>query len=194
LHDVTGVGPASDEPTGSEGSVPIETTSIDRVADGVGHPLDPRYITLRRRSGWIRAGVQSLMLLAVVGAALTLGPLPIGSLWMLLVIWGVASTGLMWLSQAWPKIAYRHASYRVDADGIEIRRGVIWRVVMNVPRSRVQHTDVSQGPWERSLALGTLAIYTAGTHHAMVALPGLAHERALRIREHLLPRSAHDVV
>jgi membrane protein YdbS with pleckstrin-like domain len=91
-------------------------------------------------------------------------------------------------------VAYRHASYRVDELGIEIRRGVFWRTVVNVPRSRVQHTDVSQGPLERRYGLGTLAIYTAGTDHARVGLAGLEHGRALAIRSHLLPAGGGDAV
>ena len=42
--------------------------------------------------------------------------------------------------------------------------------------------------------LGTLVIYTAGTEHARVHLPGLDHRVALRIRDHLLARMADDVV
>jgi len=85
-------------------------------------------------------------------------------------------------------IDYRHASYRLDEQCLEIRRGVFWRTIVTVPRSRVQHTDVSQGPLERRLGLGTLVVYTAGTDHARVSLGGLEHARALRIREQLLPR------
>jgi hypothetical protein len=66
--------------------------------------------------------------------------------------------------------------------------------VITVPRTRVQHTDVSQGPIERRFGLGTLVVYTAGTDHAMVALSGLDHGRALMIREHLLPAAAGDAV
>jgi membrane protein YdbS with pleckstrin-like domain len=82
----------------------------------------------------------------------------------------------------------------VDGRGIEIRRGVVWRKVINVPRSRVQHTDVSQGPLERVHGLGTLAIYTAGTDHAEVSLHGLDHQTSLRIRDHLLPGETSDAV
>ena len=53
--------------------------------------------------------------------------------------------------------------YRVDADEIEIWSGVLWRQAVVVPRSRVQHIDVSQGPIERSYGLATLSIHTAGT-------------------------------
>ena len=44
-----------------------------------------------------------------------------------------------------------------------------------MPRSRIQHTDVTQGPFERWLGLGTLVIYTAGTEHAAVPIEGLPH-------------------
>jgi hypothetical protein len=82
----------------------------------------------------------------------------------------------------------------VDAGGIEIREGVVWRAVTNVPRSRVQHTDVSQGPLERRFGIGTLVIHTAGTDSAVVSLRGLTHESALAIRDHLLPREEPDAV
>ena len=97
-------------------------------------------------------------------------------------------------SASWPPRAYRYTSYRVDDQSIEIRRGVWFRVVINVPRSRVQHIDVSQGPIERRYDLGTLIIYTAGTEHAKVELEGLEHGRAMLIREHLLPSGVSDAV
>jgi hypothetical protein len=71
---------------------------------------------------------------------------------------------------------------------------VYWRDIVNIPRSRVQHTDVSQGPLERRYGLGTLVVYTAGTDHAKVSLSGLDHLIALRIREHFLPGAVGDAV
>jgi membrane protein YdbS with pleckstrin-like domain len=109
---------------------------------------------------------------------------------------GVVAALLMltWFLQRWPAIDYRHASYRVDQSGLEIRGGVYFRHVINVPRSRVQHTDVSQGPVERQYGLATLAIHTAGTEHARVELSGLPHDVAVAIRDHLLPRDLIDAV
>jgi len=109
-----------------------------------------------------------------------------------LVLAAVASFAV-W-RQRWPAIEYRYASYRVDADGLEIRRGVFFRSVTNVPRSRVQHTDVAQGPLQRQHGLATLIVHTAGSDSAEVHLPGLPHDTALRIRDHLLPRDADDAV
>ena len=111
-----------------------------------------------------------------------------------LAVWFVLVLLLAWHSYRWPPIAYEHTSYRIDEQGLEIRKGVYWRVVINVPRSRVQHIDVSQGPIERRFGLGTLVVYTAGTDHAKVELEGLEHGRALAIRDYLLPSESSDAV
>jgi membrane protein YdbS with pleckstrin-like domain len=152
-------------------------------------PLDPRYISLQREVGWYwSAGVSFVALIASFGA---LGP---RRWYWCLLIWAVVTPVVAYWSYRWPEIEYRHTSYRVDDDGIEIRSGVLWRAVSNVPRSRVQHTDVAQGPLERKHGLGRLIIYTAGTQHSRVELPGLEHQTALEIRDHLLPRQSADVV
>jgi len=109
-------------------------------------------------------------------------------------LWLAATILLAWHAYRWPVLDYRHTAYRVDGVGIEIRRGVYWREVIHVPRSRVQHTDVSQGPVERRYGQGTLVIYTAGTDYAKVDLSGLEHVIALRLRDHLLPSGDTDAV
>ena len=108
--------------------------------------------------------------------------------------WLVATLAIAWLFHAWPAVHYRHVSYVLDAEGIEIRTGVWWRQVISVPRSRVQHIDVSQGPMERSYGLGRLVVYTAGTNHSRVELAGLSHAVALALRNYLLPRGSDDAV
>ena len=164
------------------------------LADGVQRRLDPRYVDLQQQVGWIVAGVvSSILLIGLAVFALATQP----GVWVLLAALAatvVIIAGLVWLAVRWPSIEYERASYVLDDRGLEIRRGVVWRRVINVPRSRVQHTDVSQGPLERSHGLGTLVVYTAGTAHAQVDLPGLEHATALRIRDHLLPRELADAV
>jgi membrane protein YdbS with pleckstrin-like domain len=164
------------------------------VADGRDRRLDPRVIQLQRIGGLIFTGVVALISFAfAISTWVAAGP-TLAGLVARLGLW-LAVTGLLtWHVHRWPALEYAHASYRVDALGIEIRRGVFWRSVVSVPRSRVQHTDVSQGPLERRFELGTLVIYTAGTDHAKVSLAGLEHGHALRIREHLLPRGEGDAV
>jgi membrane protein YdbS with pleckstrin-like domain len=100
----------------------------------------------------------------------------------------VAAIGsvLCWL---WPPTYYRHLRYGVDATGIVIERGVLWRSHIALPRARIQHTDVSQGPLQRRHGVGTLKLYTAGSRHTMIELPGLAHSDALALRDALLAES-----
>ena len=71
---------------------------------------------------------------------------------------------------------------------------MIWRSVVSVPQTRVQHTDVSQGPLERALGLATLIIHTAGTQNASVSLGGLRREDAQRIRDYLVDVDERDAV
>jgi membrane protein YdbS with pleckstrin-like domain len=151
--------------------------------------LDPRYIPLQREVGRLWSVVMSIALLTGLFTVLTYRRW----LWCL-TLWVAGTLALLWLSHWWPAVEYRYSSYRVDDDGLEIRTGVYWQRVMNVPRSRVQHTDVVQGPLERRHGLGRLVVYTAGTEHSRVDLPGLNHQTALSIRDHLLPREASDAV
>jgi hypothetical protein len=171
-----------------------DSVGVPSVADGVDRQLDPRYIPLQQKVGWIGATVlagASFIAALIVWAANGFSLIVLAAAAM---VWAVVNGAAAWHAQTWPAIAYRHSFYRVDARSIEIRRGVYWRTIINIPRSRVQHTDVSQGPLERTHDLGTLVIYTAGTDHSRVDLPGLAHVTALRIREHLLPREESDAV
>jgi uncharacterized protein len=163
------------------------------VADGVEHPLDPRHIALDRVSGWIFTGSVALGGIVTI-LILALTPVPGWVKAGAALLWAAVILALGWFSYRWPVVEHRHASYKVDEAGIEIRRGVLWRKVINVPRSRVQHTDVSQGPLERRYGLGTLVLYTAGTDHAKVDLPGLDHATALAIRDHLLAGEGGDAV
>lgn len=144
---------------------------------------------MQREVGWYFSAVVSVGLLGASVAFFTLRRWH----WALLA-WAIGTIAVAWFSYWWAPIEYRFLSYDVDADGIEIRAGVYWRTVSNVPRSRVQHIDVSQGPIERKHGLGRLVIYTAGTADAKVELRGLAHPTALELRDRLLPRQAPDVV
>lgn len=167
---------------------------VPSVADGIERPLDPRVIPLDRDVGLIVTASLALGLVVLLGIFLVATSLPGWVTAVLWLLWAAVTVLLAWWLQQWPAISYRYARYRVDEDGIEIREGVVWRTVTNVPRSRVQHTDVAQGPLQRKYGLGTLIIHTAGTDHATVHVRGLHHATALAIRDHLLPRHGHDAV
>jgi len=91
---------------------------------------------------------------------------------------------VLWLVR--PTIHYRHSAWRLGEDGLELRRGAWWRTETRIPLSRIQHTDVRQGPVQRRHGLGTVAVYTAGTQFNAIELEGLAHEDALALRDRLI--------
>lgn len=179
---------------GSHAERPVTPPPADPLADGLSHPLDPRSVDLAQAQGLVAAFAAAasllpapLISLAALGAR-SLATAAIAASWLAITALALA------FAVKWPAYSHRYASYTLDPLGIEIRRGVVWRVVISVPRSRVQHTDVTQGPLERRYGLGRLVIYTAGSTHAQVALHGLDHRRALEIRDVLLPREGGDAV
>jgi uncharacterized protein len=142
------------------------------------------------------AMVGSALLLGVAGAAAVLLMVKAGP-WSLagLLRWSplfapaalLAAAGLGWW---YAGLAYARLRFRLDDEGLEIRRGVWWRRQSRIPRSRVQHTDIHSGPIDRRLGLATLQVYTAGTRMASVDLPGLPAARAVELRDALIDH--HD--
>lgn len=84
---------------------------------------------------------------------------------------------------AWPGLRHRRIAYRLDESGLQILRGVLWRSHVFVTRSRVQHTDVVEGPLQRRFGVATLVVHTAGTRHSATRLGGVGREEAFRLRD-----------
>ncbi len=120
--------------------------------------------------------IASLVLVARFGAPGLLVPL-------LIVAIGLT------LSWVWPEAYFRHLRFGIDETGIAIERGILWQSRIAVPRARIQHTDVSQGPLQRRYGVGTLKLYTAGSRFTKIELSGLAHAEALALRDALLAES-----
>jgi hypothetical protein len=176
------------EVTAARDDLTGEAPEQPTIADGQDRPIDPRSVTVQRLTGAITTAVLSLMALGgvVIVLAATSPTWIYGLLW--LAGWFAVSAAIGLFALLWPPVRYRHIFYRLDANGMQIRTGVWWKSTVNIPHSRVQHTDVQQGPIERSYGLATLLIHTAGTQHAVIPLAGLGHEVALAIRDYLLQK------
>lgn len=180
-------------PPAPSATIPSATTAVaeDPVGTADNRPLDPEWITMERIGSFI--GLVILATVTFIGAGA--GSIAAGPWWPLIMgAWSLLMLLLAARAWFWPKVAYRHRSYRLDHRGLVIQRGVFWRSVAHVARSRVQHTDVSQGPLERYFELGTLTVHTAGTQFAAVALDGLSHREAERIRDILIEAGEGDGV
>lgn len=143
------------------------------------------------------SGGIGLAIFASLGAVgVLVGAVRFGARGLLIAGGGWAAFVLAWgaLVLFWPGVRHRYTRYTVSPDGIEIRRGVLWRSVITVPRNRVQHTDVSRGPLERGFGIATLVIHTAGTEQAAVGLSGLPEAAAFAIRDFLIEGGEGDAV
>lgn len=176
----------------------METLASQRFEDlNAGfQPLSPRSIPFEQRTGYIVALVVGIVVLGFTA------PFAIGlgwsSPWILalaVVGWLLLACILFGSAHFWPAVSYRHAMWRLDDTGLEIRRGVFWKHRIAIPAARVQHVDVSQGPIQRMFRLGKLTINTAGTRNASIELEGLDYDQALQLRDQLImQKEAVDVL
>jgi len=152
-------------------------------------PLHPRVVHLWR----FQHLISSFVLLAgcMVAVGITAVQYPPS------LMWGVGAWVTLALLRAfllfwYPYRAYRAWGYRVDGQVLETTQGIWFRTITLLPLSRLQHVDLQRGPLERMCGLASLTLYTAGTHHATVEIPGLDPEEAARLRDHLVALGAEQ--
>jgi membrane protein YdbS with pleckstrin-like domain len=152
----------------------------------------PREFTLHPRTHdlWRWQALAWVLLFALPAVAIgAFGGKPLLAL--LVALLALLAVRLLW---AWLRAYVARFRCRLLDDGLWIARGVLWRSETFVPRARVQHTDVNQGPLARRYGIATLKVFTAGTHHAEIDVAGLAHADALHLRDELLGRGGDDGV
>ncbi len=78
--------------------------------------------------------------------------------------------------------------YRITPTVIEVRKGLLQRKHLTVPRDRVRTVDVSAHPLQRVLGLVKVQIGTGTSHHGaeLLALDGLRASSATSLRAELL--------
>jgi membrane protein YdbS with pleckstrin-like domain len=159
---------------------------------GVEHHVDPRTVRIARIIGLSVILLISMVPLVFITIGRIMGGIPVLVYLALLGVWLVLLASALSLAYVWPAARHRHLRYLVDEGGLRIRCGVVWRKVIWIPISRVQHTDFSQGPVQRKYGLATLTVHTAGTSGASISLAGLEHGIAVRLCDHLRPDRVTD--
>ncbi len=179
-------------------SAPSDTRPSPRPAsgsslsDGVPQRLDPAFVPYERLSGWVTAGVVFVLGPLVLGGMVLAGDPKPGKLVVVASIWIALVALFVTTTLVFPRLRFERARWTLSRAGLEIRTGVVFRELTSVPRSRVQHLDVTQGPIQRKFGLATLVVHTAGQQHSEVELSGVAHEVALAIRDDLMATGAGD--
>lgn len=149
--------------------------------------------------GWqpLPGRARALMVLGMVGLLLPLVPAAaiLASAGDLVPGWVGGATGLVLalVLGSWRGLRlHRVFGWRLDAQGLAVRRGSLWQTETRVPATRVQHLDIKRGPLQRGRGLATLIVHTAGTRLSTVTVPHLDADDAERLRD-ALSRQIDDV-
>jgi uncharacterized protein len=139
-------------------------------------PVEPGYrnaLRARAAAFWGPLFIASLVIdTTILAEAPFSGALPV-------VLGLIALSGIV----VAPDRIYRRLGYAIDDKLLRTVRGWLFHTDTIVPFVRVQHIDVTRGPFDKMFGTATLVVHTAGTHNSVVTLPGLSPERAAEIRE-----------
>ena len=147
--------------------------------------LDPRIRTVWRVGAALRSLLIAVSSLSAAGIAVATDVLAPAAAVGIAVTISLVVAGFGWW---WPGVTYRHWSYRLGDEAIEVDHGVAFRVHSVIPYFRVQHVDTAQGPIDRRLGLTSLTIHTASAA-TDATLPGLADDDARSVRALVLERA-----
>ena len=164
-------------------AVPDSTPALP----GTGAPVE---CTLHPVVGWLWAA-ERLVMLGVVAAGGAVTAIVQGEWWMLVLL-PIPTAVLAAAAILHARAAVARFRAVLLPDGLLVVRGVWWQSEAFVPRARVQHTDVRQGPVARQLGIATLKVFTAGSHMSVIEVAGLRHTSALALRDALLGRGERD--
>jgi membrane protein YdbS with pleckstrin-like domain len=156
--------------------------------------FDPRWIPAERVASRIFVSIFGLVTAVALLVLYFLGIIEWKAWIALCVVWILLVPPMAYFGQRWPTWEYPYCGWRLTDQSLDLWKGLWKRRQVRVPRSRVQYTDVTQGPVQRRFGLGTLQVHVAGTEAATISVPGLPHELALRLRDELLDGGGDDGV
>lgn len=103
-----------------------------------------------------------------------------------LLVWallGVAVVVLLIIGGAW--LSWRFSTYRITAEAVEVKHGVLFRQHRRAPLERIQSVNLQRSLLARILGLTQVDVQTAG-QGGKVALQFLGHNDAKNVREQIL--------
>ncbi|WP_369800095.1 PH domain-containing protein [Agromyces sp. Leaf222] len=101
-------------------------------------------------------------------------------------VWAAVAIGVVSIiTIAFEPRRVRSIGYRLRADDLLFRRGIMYQRQVAVPYGRMQLVDVTRGPVARALGLADLKFVTAAAATA-VTVPGLPLDDAERLRDELV--------
>jgi len=176
---------AEGEPVATGAQPVAESREIPAPADAA--PVD----AAPADTGWLRVSPKYLVVEIIgslIGMVIFVGILVVayllwGQWW---ALWGAIVIGVISLiGIAFEPRRVRSIAYRLRADDLLFRRGIMFQRQVAVPYGRMQLVDITRGPVARALGLADLKFVTAAASTA-VTVPGLPMEEADRLRDRLV--------
>lgn len=87
---------------------------------------------------------------------------------------------------------HQKKGYALRDHDITYKSGWLWKRVTTIPYHRIQHCDLSSGPFERMFDLSTLNIYTAGGSQSDLSIPGLLIPHGEQLKKFILQKMGQD--
>ena len=161
--------------------LPIE--QLPRAASLEFEALSPRYpleTALQNTIGWL------IPIAILTGTFLFNGDLQI---FFGYTTYAVAAVALLMGVSIWLSVvAAKKKRLAARQHDVAYQKGIIWKRTVVLPVSRIQHVELSNGPFERLFGHSTLKFFTAGGSQVDLKIPGLQQDRAEQLRQWLLQR------
>lgn len=181
-------GSAGPDATGAPTPAPAASVApLAEPAETATGPVRPREIDVE----WRRVSPKHVVVEVIgslIGSGIAVVALLVAGTWLELPLlwWAAAAVGAIALiAIAFEPRRVRSIGYRLRADDLVFRRGIMYQRQVAVPYGRMQLVDITRGPVSRSLGLADLKFVTAAAATA-VTLPGLPLEEAERLRDELV--------
>ncbi|MGO1834571.1 MAG: PH domain-containing protein [Actinomycetaceae bacterium] len=193
-------GAAGDVPTGARGATgDLPVDARDGHGGGGDLPVDAG-------DGWRRVHPVTPVLLVwqVIAALLAVAVFQVsreligtgGWTWVtnhvgLVLLWvGLVLLAVIVVTGVYSALAWRRMRYRVDADGVELNQGILFRQQRRASLTRVQAVEVHQPLLGRLFGLGRVRVETAGGSDSNVDISFLRLSDANALRAEILARAA----
>lgn len=124
-----------------------------------------------------------LLLIVVVASSVMWGPLHWVT-FLMLIIWFCTYLLMLLFSS----VRVEKMQYAIREQDVSFREGVFFEEWITIPFNRIQHCELSRGPFERMYKLASLKIYTAGGSGSDINIPGLTADTAQRLRDFVVQK------
>ncbi len=83
-------------------------------------------------------------------------------------------------------VSYYKRGHALRKHDILYKEGVFFRDTTTISFNRIQHCEVSQGPFEQLFDLSTIKVFTAGGQSSDLEIPGLSDQDAAKTKEFII--------